>query len=98
MRSALWIAAKDLRLRLRDRSAIVIGFLVPFGLAGIFSLTLANVDDEEDVSATFAIVDLDGGQASAGFEHVIASLGFAETRDVRDVAEGERLANRKSVV
>ena len=92
MLSALWITAKDLRLRLRDRSAIVIGFLVPFGLAGIFSLTLANVDEEEDLSATYAIVDLDGGEASAGFEHVLASLDFAGTRDVRDVAEGERLA------
>ena len=91
MRRALAIAAKDLRLRIRDRSAFVIGFLVPFGLAGIFSLTLADVDDEE-FSATYAVVDLDGGDLATAFEGLVGSLGFAEVRDAGSTAEAERLA------
>jgi ABC-2 type transport system permease protein len=91
MRRALAIAAKDLRLRIRDRSAFVIGFLVPFGLAGIFSLTLADVEDDE-FSATYAVVDLDEGELAAAFEGLVGSLEFAEVRDAGSVAEAERLA------
>jgi ABC-2 type transport system permease protein len=92
MRRALAIALKDLRLRVRDRSAFIIGFLVPFGLAGIFSLTLADVDDEEDFSAAYAVVDLDGGHLAAGFDELLRSLDFAEVRDAATVDAGERLA------
>jgi ABC-2 type transport system permease protein len=92
MRRALAIAAKDLRLRIRDRSAFIIGFLVPFGLAGIFSLTLADVDDEGDFSAAFTVVDLDGGPLATGFEQLIRSLEFADVRETASVGEAERLA------
>jgi ABC-2 type transport system permease protein len=97
MRRALAIAAKDLRLRIRDRSAFVIGFLVPFGLAGIFSLTLADVDDEGDFSATYAVVDLDGGELASTFEELISSLDFVETEDAGSLAEAERLAEEGEI-
>lgn len=92
MRRALAIAAKDLRLRIRDRSVFIIGFLVPFGLAGIFSLTLAGVDEEADLSVTFAVADLDGGELSAGFEDLMAAIPFAELDEVSSPGEAERLA------
>jgi ABC-2 type transport system permease protein len=97
MRRALAIAAKDLRLRIRDRSAFVIGFLVPFGLAGIFSLTLADVDDGEGFSTTFAIVDLDGGHLATGFGELLASLDFVELEDAASVADAERLAEEGGI-
>ncbi|MGZ5291757.1 MAG: ABC transporter permease [Actinomycetota bacterium] len=97
MRRALWIAAKDLRLRIRDRSAFVIGILVPFGLAGIFSLTLADVDEDSDFSVTFAVVDLDGGDVASGFVSLIGSLDFVETRDADTVAQAERLAEEGDI-
>ncbi|MGZ8605908.1 MAG: ABC transporter permease [Actinomycetota bacterium] len=97
MRRALWIAAKDLRLRIRDRSAFVIGILVPFGLAGIFSLTLADVDEDSDFSVTFAVVDLDGGDVASGFVSLIGSLDFVETRDADTVTQAERLAEEGEI-
>ncbi|MGZ8625129.1 MAG: ABC transporter permease [Actinomycetota bacterium] len=97
MRRALWIASKDLRLRIRDRSAFVIGILVPFGLAGIFSLTLADVDEDSDFSVTFAVVDLDGGDVASGFVSLIGSLDFVETRDADTVTQAERLAEEGEI-
>jgi ABC-2 type transport system permease protein len=91
MRRALAIAVKDLRLRLRDRSAFIIGFLVPFGLAGIFSLTLANVD-EGRFTATFALADQDGGPAAAGFDQLLRSLDFVTVRVASSSQAAERLA------
>jgi ABC-2 type transport system permease protein len=92
MRKALAIAAKDLRLRIRDRSAFIIGFLVPFGLAAIFSLTLADVDDEEGFTATYAVVDLDRGDLGTAFAELVRSIDFVETRAAGSVASAERLA------
>ncbi|HEX6330616.1 MAG TPA: ABC transporter permease [Actinomycetota bacterium] len=93
MRRALVIAAKDLRLRIRDRSAFIIGFLVPFGLAGIFSLTLADVDEEGDIQVAYTVVDLDGGHLAGGFVDLLGSLDFVELGEASTVAEAERLAD-----
>jgi ABC-2 type transport system permease protein len=97
MLRALTIAAKDLRLRVRDRSAFIIGFLVPFGLAGIFSLTLADVDDAEDFSATYALLDLDGGPVAAAFEPFVRSLDFVELRTAASERAAEDLAERGEI-
>ncbi len=64
MRSALLIAAKDLRLKLRDRSAILVGIVAPFALAALFSSILGGL--EQDFHAHWALVDLDGGEVAAG--------------------------------
>lgn len=90
MRSVLTIAAKDLRQRLRDRSAYVIAFLVPFGLAAIFSLTLANVD-EGSFTATYAVANLDGGQVSGSFVSTLDGLDFVTLRTARSAAAADRL-------
>ena len=42
MRVAFLIAAKDLRQRLRDRSALLTAIVAPLGLAVIFSQLLAG--------------------------------------------------------
>jgi ABC-2 type transport system permease protein len=82
VRAAVAIALKELRQRLRDRSAIVIAFVVPFGLAAIFSLTLANVDEESEFTATYAVADLDGGPLADAFRSTLAELDFATIRQV----------------
>jgi ABC-2 type transport system permease protein len=64
MRAALVIAAKDLRQRLRDRSAIILAIIAPFGLAAIFSLLLGGTDDP--LGFTYAYHDADGSEISAG--------------------------------
>ncbi len=73
MRAALRIAQKDLRQRLRDRSAIVLGIIAPLGLALIFSLIIP--DAANDFSVELGVVDNDGGHlAEALRTEVLGSL------------------------
>ena len=65
MRPALVIAVKDLRERIRDRSALILGILAPLGLATIFSLLLPSADTA--FRADYAFVDLDDSAVSAAF-------------------------------
>jgi ABC-2 type transport system permease protein len=73
VRAVLTILAKDLRLRLRDRSAFVIGIVAPFGLAMILNLVTGGFG--EDFSATYGVVDHDGGEVAEAFTQVVESLG-----------------------
>lgn len=73
MRSMFLIAAKDLRLRIRDRSAFIVGLIVPFGLAVIFSLILGNAD-EGPVDLNFGFVDLDGSRVAAQFASALEDI------------------------
>ena len=63
MRHAWTIAAKDLRRRLRDRTALLVAVVLPFGLAWIFSLTLGDVETA-GFEATYAVVDTRRGRPS----------------------------------
>jgi ABC-2 type transport system permease protein len=56
VRAALLIAGKDLRQRIRDRSAIMIAVVVPLALAAVFSLTLRD-DGGGSVTFDYALVD-----------------------------------------
>ena len=66
MRAALDIAMKDLRQKVRDRSALLISIVAPFALAALFSMVLGGLD--EDFHAQWALVDLDGGQIAVALE------------------------------
>ena len=71
----LWtIAAKDLKLRLRDRSALVVGIIAPLGLAAIFS-SIFNPIEDFDFSATYAVVDEDGGPVAEQFVAILGQFG-----------------------
>lgn len=65
MRAALVIAAKDLRERIRDRSAVVLAVVAPFGLAAIFSLLLPS--STGDLHVALGLVDADDSPASTAF-------------------------------
>jgi ABC-2 type transport system permease protein len=86
VRAALIIAAKDLRQRLRDRTAIVIAVIAPFGLAAIFSTLLGGV--EQPLELRYAYADLDGTQLSRGLREGplagIESAGIAAITVVED--------------
>ncbi len=66
MRAAFDIALKDLRQKVRDRSALLISVVAPFALAALFSLILGGLD--EDFQARWGYVDLDGGQIAAALD------------------------------
>lgn len=94
MRGALLVAAKDLRRRLRDKSAYLIGIVAPFGLAAIFALVF-NPITAQQFTITFGVVDSDGGPLASVFvDQVLA--GFAAGNDgvaavpVADVGEARR--------
>ena len=45
MRAVLVIATKELRQRLRDRSALVLGFVAPIAIATLMSIAFRSTDD-----------------------------------------------------
>jgi len=63
MRAALVIAAKDLRQKIGDRSALFLAVLAPLGLAVLFSQMIPS---QEGFHATYVVVDLDGGPIAQG--------------------------------
>ncbi|MEU6379874.1 ABC transporter permease [Streptomyces sp. NPDC046909] len=92
MRVVLAIAAKDLRQRLRDRSAWVIVFLAPVLISALMALAFNNNDE---FRADIGVVDLDHGAAAAGLTQVLQSPELSKTVHVR--AYGDRAAARRAV-
>jgi len=87
VRAVLIIAAKDLRQRIRDRSAIIMGIIAPFALATVFSLLLPTA---QSFHTQYAVVDLDGGPVSALLTSQVlpgvVEAGFADLTVVDDRA------------
>jgi ABC-2 type transport system permease protein len=88
MRKIWTIASKDLRLRLRDRSAFIVGIIAPLGLAAIFS-SIFNPIEDFDFSATYAVVDEDGGQVAGQFVAVLGQFGAGTGSEIRSVSSRE---------
>ncbi|TAK01324.1 MAG: ABC transporter permease [Chloroflexota bacterium] len=89
MRIALVIAARILRQRLRDRSAIIFAVLTPLGLALAFSILIPNefsafhtrfvvVDNDRDHVAAILVDDVLGSLAEAGVADVDALSSESE--------------------
>lgn len=88
MRPMLLIAGKDLRLRVRDRSAFIVGLVIPFTLAVIFSLILGNTE-EGPLELSFGVVDADRSSVSAGFVDVLSSLEAEGILDLETAGDPE---------
>ena len=92
MRAAFTILAKDLRLRLRDRSVLLFAVVVPLGLTVLFS---GIFPDTEELRVTAAVVDQDGGEVAAGFTGgllpVLVEDGVVVLEDVADEDEARAL-------
>jgi ABC-2 type transport system permease protein len=65
MRATLIIAAKDLRQRLRDRSALVIGLVLPMALAILFNLIFGSAAVPRPFR--YVVADLDRGAIAQSF-------------------------------
>lgn len=76
-RAVVLITIKDLRLRVRDRSAFVIGIVAPFGLAFILNMVVGGAF--EQVGADVAVVDHDEGNLG---ESLVEALGSVPEVDV----------------
>ncbi|MCU0281838.1 MAG: ABC transporter permease [Acidimicrobiia bacterium] len=94
--AALLIALKDLRQRLRDRSAYLWGIVAPLGLAAIFSLLFSDLATGGALDVRFAVADQDGGTAARAFvEQGLLPLdaqGVFEVEEVASAAEARQQA------
>lgn len=91
MGAATRIATKDLKLRIRDRSAIIIGIIAPLALAFIFDLVFGGAFTQQ-LDLEFGLVDLDGSEISQGLGAVLEEVEdegilALETFDSAGVAE-----------
>jgi ABC-2 type transport system permease protein len=94
--SASAIALKDLRRRIRDRTAILIALILPFGLAGIFSLTLGGAGSGS-FEATVAIANEDrGGHLPTAFGELLASIDGVTVRTAASQAEAADLVRTRT--
>jgi linearmycin/streptolysin S transport system permease protein len=94
MRAALTIAGKDLRQRLRDRSAVLMALVLPLVLAFVFNLIFGSAAVPRPFR--YAVVDLDRGVIAQGLRtgvlDAISRQGIVELRTVATVDEARRLA------
>lgn len=93
MRNLLTIAAKDTRIMVRDRAALLVMLAMPLGLIFILGSALGNVGEGDSLDAEVAIVNLDSGDTG---ERFVDGLTSAEEIDavfnihVRDDADEVR--------
>ncbi len=82
MRAVLAIARKDLRQRLRDRSAIVLGLIAPVAVAWLISVAFGSTGA---FHANVAVVDLDKGPVATGFTSFLTGPDLADLLTVKPV-------------
>jgi ABC-2 type transport system permease protein len=83
VRVALLVAAKDLRQRIRDRTAFLVAVVAPLGLAVIFSQLLAGTSQ---FGAVYVVADMDGGELAGIFrQEVLGSLEDDPAFTITDV-------------
>lgn len=89
MRASFIIAAKDLSQRIRDKSAILLGFVAPLGLALIFAGIIPD-SSSLDFNVRVTVVDNDRGAISATFINdvlpAVAAEGLLEVETHESVA------------
>jgi ABC-2 type transport system permease protein len=83
MSPVLAIALKDLRQRLRDRSALVLGFIAPVAVAALISVAFGSAGS---FHADVAVVDLDRGPVAAGFTSFVKDPDLADLLTVKQVS------------
>lgn len=82
--AALVIAGKDLRQRLRDRSALIIGFVAPLAVALLMSLAFRA---SQDFHMTVAVVDEDRGELAGAFVSMVNGPELGSVLRVRSVPD-----------
>lgn len=91
MHAVLLIAAKDLRQRVRDRSAFLLAIVVPFVLTAIFSLLFGPAATPR--AFEYAVVDQDHTAVSRSFtDDVLGALEEQGVAKVRELEEAEARA------
>ncbi|MFI7063666.1 ABC transporter permease [Kribbella sp. NPDC050124] len=84
MFAAIVIAAKDLRQRFRDRSALILGFVAPVAVAALMSFAFSSV---ESFHADIALADNDRGQIASALRSALTQPEMSDVLTVREVAD-----------
>lgn len=74
MSAATRIAGKDLKLRLRDRSAFILGVVTPLALSYIFYLVFGNAFVSESLDVEIGLVDLDNTEISQSLGEALGAI------------------------
>jgi ABC-2 type transport system permease protein len=100
MNASVAIAAKDLRQRVRDRSAILMSIVAPFGLALLFAAMLGG-GDEASFHTSYVVVNLDNGSLSKAIVDGpltgLKNAGVADLTTVATEADARAQVDAKSV-
>jgi ABC-2 type transport system permease protein len=101
VRTALRIAGKDLKLRLRDRSALIIGIIAPLSLAFILNLVFGSAfDPTQGIGLEYGVVDLDRSEISTSFTSVLEEIeaeGILELERFSDVESADEAIDQGEV-
>lgn len=82
MHAVISIARKDLRQRLRDRSAILVGIVAPIAVAALMSLAFKGA---ENFSFTLGVVNLDHGPAATALLRALDQPALRQVVTVKRV-------------
>lgn len=96
MRVALVVCAKELRQRLRDRTAIILAFVAPTVLAAIVTGAFGSGFGPDDFDMTVAVFDADDSTISSAFREQV--LGAEQLRDDITVKRAASEADAKASV
>jgi ABC-2 type transport system permease protein len=89
------IATKDLKLRIRDRSAFILGIFAPLVLAVIFNFVFGSALNAESLDLRFGFVDLDDSEVSHAFREILSG---AEGEELLVVTDFEDAAGAEAAV
>jgi ABC-2 type transport system permease protein len=87
--AARLVAAKDFRLRLRDRSFFIIGIIAPLALAFIFNATFGPALGPGGLDLALGLVDEDRSEVSASLRAVLHGLADEGLIDLEEFGDGE---------
>jgi ABC-2 type transport system permease protein len=74
VRAATLIAGKDLKARIRDRSALLIGIIVPLGLAFIFNAIFGGISGDSKAISLGVVVEDHGAVGQSFIRNVLGPL------------------------
>ncbi len=90
MPASFLIAGKDLRQRLRDRSAVVIGLVAPLVIAALMSFAFKGADT---FHYTLGLVDADNGPVASGLKSILHDSSLSQLITVRELGSREAAAS-----
>jgi ABC-2 type transport system permease protein len=100
VRAALTICAKDLKTRLRDRSALLVGIIVPLALAFIFNSIFSGIGGNSKV-IVLGVANADRGAAAqqfvGGVLGAVGRSGMIAVRHEATVAQARAQAAKGTV-